>query len=128
MRRVEITLSLIAGAFVVYMAILSVIEDEAHAESSSDLCCEWHRDFVERLWEVENPCVLAFMHNADYTEGVDCCETHGLFWAQLEETDIFVMPCANCVMDRSETPYCQNLCGPTPYVGLSEVLDDMGAP
>jgi len=38
----------------------------------------------------------------------------------------YVMPCVNCVLDRSETPYCQNLCGPAPYVGLAEILEREG--
>ena len=97
MRTVEITLSLLAGAFVFYMAILSVTGDEAHAESADgeQECWDYHRDVMERLRETESP---------------------------------YVMPCVNCVLDRSTTPYCENLCGPTPYEGLSEILDGMGAP
>lgn len=100
MRKVEIALSLLAGAFVFYMAVLSVIEDEAHAEvpevsSGEHMCWDYHQEVMERLRATESP---------------------------------YVMPCVNCVLDRSTTPYCDNLCGPTPYEGLSEILDETEAP
>jgi len=52
-----------------------------------------------------------------------CWDYHRDIMERLRETESpYVMPCVNCVLDRSETPYCNNLCGPTPYEGLDEIL------
>lgn len=68
--------------------------------------------------------------NAEEADGEqECWDYHRDIMERLRETESpYVMPCVNCVLDRSETPYCDNLCGPTPYEGLAEILDEMGAP
>jgi len=59
MSKIEIVLLVLAGAFVVYMAVLSVVGDEAHAEGADgeQACWDYHRDITGRLRQTESPYV-----------------------------------------------------------------------
>ena len=99
-------------------------------------CCEYHHGFLKRLQMVENPHVLQFVANAKVGVETDCCAAHRTFWKQIEEEPgIYIYPCATCVLDlwcrerrggdvrADQSPYCNNMCGPTPYEGLAEMLE-----
>lgn len=59
----------------------------------------------------------------------ECWDFHEDLMDRLQEVDSpYVMPCVNCVLARSETPRCDNLCGPAPHVGLTEILEGIETP
>ena len=73
-------------------------------------------------------CIALFAERSTFGEAPhqDCCAQYEYLMQRIDEVKSpFVRPCVMCILDKSTTPYCKNLCRPTPYVSLGDILRKM---